>query len=174
MTTIDPMRFVIPRQYSWQIRLHREQFTARDVLEDYINQSEIAFMFQHDADDEVSRTHCHTYLFNLKRQRSTIDGYLRKRFTAGNSDFAVSQTCGKKKRPIDVIGAWCYGTTSKLIDPVLTKGMSDSEVEYLRGEAREFWQKVEEAEKSRKSHVQIMEVIIEKEKKDNIWLDYKQ
>lgn len=169
---IDPLRFIIPRQYCWQVRIHRDYFTVKDVMTEYLEQSDIAFIFQHDADDEVSRTHCHVYCFNLRRQRSTIDGYLRKRFNKGNGDFSVSQTCGKKKRPLDVIGAWIYGTKEEAIEPSYTKGLNESEIAFLKQEAVEFYQKLNEARKSRDKALEIVEVIIEKEKRDNIWTDY--
>lgn len=165
------MRFVFPARYNWQVRIHRDFYTVKDILNDYFEQSEIAFVFQHDADNEVNRTHCHSYMFKLNKQRSTIDGYLRKRYK-GNEDFSVSQTCGKKKRPVDVLGAWCYGTTKNLISPSYVKGLTETEQEFLMKEAKEFWDKMAEAEKSRQKAIELVEVVIEKEKKDSIWLDY--
>lgn len=171
---VDAMRFEFPQKECFQVRIHREYDEIKDMLEDYVAQSAIAFGFQHEADEEVSRTHCHTYYFGLKKAKNTVDKYFRSRFTGGNADFSVSQTCGKKKRPLDVVGAWNYGTTEKLLEPTYTHGLSEEEIKYLRLQAIEFWNKIKAARAKPKGQntVEIIEVVIEKEKRDNVWLRY--
>lgn len=167
---IDAMRFAFPSKEQFQVRIHREYKFIENTFQDYIDNSVISFGFEHEADDEVSRTHVHHYFFGLKRTRQTIDAYCR-RYYSTNSEFSVSQTCGKKKRPLDVRGAWIYGTTEKLLEPKWTRGLSEDELMWLRMEAIDFWNKIKESAQT-KTAVQVVEVVIEKDKKDNIWTDY--
>jgi len=155
----------------YQIRVHREFDELDNFFCKYRYDSELSFGFQHEADDQVSRTHTHLYFFGLKKRRNTVDDYVRSRFK-GNKEFSISQTCGKDKRELDVVGAWIYGTTHELLEPRFTHGLSEGNIAALKQHAQEFWEKLEQKAAAGIKSFEIMEIIIEKEKRDNIFMHY--
>lgn len=167
-----PMKFPqYDKTEKWQIRVHRSYDELDNCFVKYRYDSDKAFGFQHDADEEVSRTHCHLYFFGLKKKKQTIHEFFASRFK-GNQEFSISQTCGRDKRELDIVGAWCYGTTEKLLEPRFTHNLKDDEIAYLKEYAAEFWQKIKVAREKKITKFEILEIVIEKEKKDNIFASY--
>lgn len=168
----SPMYFPdYAKNEKYQIRIHKTFEEIDNQFAKYKYESSKSFGFQHEADEEVERTHCHLYFFGLKKHRTTVDQFMRERFK-GNSEFSVSQTCGKNKRELDIVGAWIYGTTEKLIEPKFTHGLIEEEILYLQYKAEEFWTSYRKAQEAKKKTFEIMEIVIEKEKKDNVFANY--
>ena len=153
---VDMSNYVWPSKDMYQVRIHIPYDDLNDTpYLDYFEETEVGFVFEHEADDEVNRTHCHMYFFGLKKARTTVDGFFRGKLR-GNGDFSVSQTCGKKKRPLDLVGAWCYGTKEKLLEPKLVKGLSPEEQTWLRIEAIEFWKRISDARNATQKKIEII------------------
>lgn len=166
---VDLMPYTWPRNQMWQLRISRswEELKDQYYIQHYLNTAKQSFIFQHDADDDVKRTHCHIYLFGFGLKKQSIHEYLKK-YLSGNKDFAMSQTCGHKKRDLDIKGAWTYGTTDKYLEPVFTNNIQPDVLTWLRIQAIEFYNKINEAKETKKG-VEIIEVVIEKEKQDNMY-----
>lgn len=85
-----------------------------DVSQHVIKWAELAekaLVFEHEADKEVSRTHIHGYFFGYQLQRKTLGENIKKAFNLGSRDFATSEKCSRSDpRPIDLSGAYCYGS----------------------------------------------------------------
>lgn len=95
---------------------------------------EKGFVFQHPEDEEVARTHVHGYMFNPTISRKTVSEQIAKKLgLKGNTDFSTSDKCGKKDpRPIDISGAWTYGSKFATIAPSFQKNISPVEVDELQ------------------------------------------
>lgn len=180
MTTIivpetDPVRLSLSINYgdkAWQMRIHKTFDELDNFFVKYKFESKISFGFQHEADNEVSRQHTHLYFFDLVKTKQTLSEVIGKRFGKGNGNFSVSQTCGKDKRRLDIIGAWIYGTTEYLYEPKFTWGLTDEQIAYLKERAAAFWADVERAKAQKNTVVQLVEVVVEKEKQDNVFRKY--
>jgi len=104
---------------NFQIRIRTdEDFPNVSYIQDWLDAAQQGFAFEH---NKPGNHHYHVYLFGLERNvdamRRTIGRYLPKEC------YSVGTTCGGKKRlKITEIGAYQYGTTNILLDPIWTKG----------------------------------------------------
>lgn len=116
------------------VRIHREYIDVSASLVKWCEMAETSFVFQHDADDEVERTHIHAFLFNFPIKRKTLSGYIAKTFNiTGNKDFFTSEKCSRKDpRPIDLSGAYCYGSVWNTLPPLFVKIKSPELLDRLR------------------------------------------
>lgn len=117
-----------------QFRIHREWCDVSGVMVSMFEKCEKGFVFQHPEDEEVARTHVHGYLFSPTISRKTLSEQIAKKLNLkGNTDFSTSDKCGKKDpRPIDISGAWTYGSKFATIAPSFLKNISPAEVEELQ------------------------------------------
>lgn len=122
-----------------QVRITLPSTEAVELMRDYVSRSERVLAFEHDADEDVSRTHTHLYLFDLalKRPDDDIRDHLRKYLK--KTDFMVGLSAGKKSRQITPEGAYIYATTKDAKDPTLTQGFPDEEVKSYREAAVRFY-----------------------------------
>lgn len=104
----------------------------------YMDKAEKGFSFQHNADEDISRTHVHSYFFTPPVESKSFSEQLAKKLgLKGNTDFATSEKCSKKNpRPLDISGAWCYGSKWGTIAPKFMKNISPDEVVALQEYAR--------------------------------------
>lgn len=120
----------------YQVRIHRTYDDVGTSLLQFSDKSNISFTFEHPADEEVSRIHIHQYNFDLSIKYDAISARIKKLGLKGNSDFSVSGTCGKDKRPLDLSGAWMYGSKFGTIAPKYVKNLTPEQVEQLNEYAR--------------------------------------
>lgn len=127
----------------WQVRISRPWYDISGSMIKLADKSETAVCFEHPPDDEVSRRHCHCYFMNINLKYDAMNERLKKLFPdiSGNRDFAISGTAGKRKGPIDLSGAYIYGTTEAFHAPKWLKNISMSTVEELQESARRFYAK---------------------------------
>lgn len=121
-----------------QFRIHREFSDVSGVVVSFFEKCEKGFLFQHPEDEEVARTHIHGFLFEPTITRKTLSEQIAKKLNLkGNADFYTSETCGKKdKRPLDLSGAYCYGSKWDTIAPILNKNISPVQLEELKSYSR--------------------------------------
>lgn len=122
-----------------QFRIHREFSDVSGFVVSLFNKCEKGFVFQHPPDEEVQRVHIHGYLFEPTVTRKTLSEQIAKKLNLkGNTDFGTGDTCGKKKLPLDVSGAYCYGSKWDTIAPNFSKNISPVELEELRCYSRKM------------------------------------
>jgi len=93
---------------SYAIRITRDYETLNPWINDLVSFSTTGrlVVYQHDADDEVSRTHCHLLLKDVKRNTATTVTLKRRLAKLTNQEYAVCDwsfktTYGEKKTPVD-------------------------------------------------------------------------
>lgn len=132
----------MPTSYQhYQLRIHRSWEEARPVLNQFIDICDKAVVFEHPPDDEVKRIHVHGYFFNITLKDDAVRDRIKKHGLKGNTDFFVSGQCGKDRRPLDLSGAWQYGTKQDAMRPVFTKNISPAISEELQDYARRIYAK---------------------------------
>jgi len=120
-----------------QFRVDR---TEHDVLvhaETLSRAAATVFMFQHPKEGKCKRIHTHGYLFETNVIRETFRDRLKKAFSLDKEVYETSNYCGKNdRRPLDISGAWCYGSKFATIAPFYLKNISPVQVEQLNEYAR--------------------------------------
>lgn len=98
----------------------------------------MGFLFQHEADEEVARQHIHGYLFESRIKRATLSEQIAAKLNiTGNKDFFTLDKCSKKdRRPLDMSGAYCYGSKWDTIAPSYLKNISPDLLDELRSYSR--------------------------------------
>lgn len=121
-----------------QFRIHREFSDVSGVVVSLFEKCAQGFLFQHPADEDVARTHIHGYMFEPSITRKTLSEQIAKKLNLkGNADFGTSETCGQKdKRPMDLSGAYCYGSKWDTIAPILNRNISPVLLEELKTYSR--------------------------------------
>lgn len=155
----------------YQLRIHRPYDDVASSIKQFSELSQTSFTFEHPQDDEVTRIHIHQYNFDLSIKYDAISQRIKKLGLKGNSDFSVSGTCGKDKRPLDISGAWIYGSKFGTLAPKHVKNLTPEEVEQLNEYARQFADKnphkvrlvpeQQPKEKPKTRHQHIIEVALE-------------
>lgn len=132
------------------VRIHLPYVDVSGALAKWCNMAETSFVFQHEADEEVSRTHIHAFMFGLPLERKTLSGYIKKEFNLiGNKDFFTSEKCSKvDPRPIDLSGSYCYGSKWDTLEPLFLKIISPDIVDELRTYSRSKRDSISIASKS--------------------------
>lgn len=125
----------------YQVRIHRRWDETETVLKKLSDISDHSVVFEHPPDEKVKRIHVHAYFFNLNLKDDAIRERLKKTGLKGNEDFAVSGQCGDDRRPLDLSGAWTYGTKPEALRPVFTNNISPAVIEELQEYARCFYAK---------------------------------
>lgn len=123
-----------------QFRIHREFSDVSGIVVSMFDKCEKGFLFQHDKDEEVARTHIHGFLFEPTVTRKTLSEQIAKKLhLKGNTDFFTSDKCSKKNpRPLDISGAYCYGSKWDTLAPIFQKNISPVELEELRCYSRKM------------------------------------
>lgn len=123
-----------------QFRVHRPYCDVSNVLVSLFDKCEKGFVFQHDADEEVNRTHTHGYMFAPTVSRKTLSEQIAKKLNIkGNTDFFTSDKCSRKDpRPIDISGAWIYGSKFGTVAPSFLKNISPDIVDELQAVANKW------------------------------------
>lgn len=131
---------------NFQLRVTRDWCDLSNVYHRFSDESVTSFIFKHPPDDGVSRLHHHMYFFGYRQSENTARKFMKElglNDPSGNPDWALSQSCGKrgKTRPVDISGAWIYGTTEHLYEDAfnLRKNLSPVRVEELKALAKSFW-----------------------------------
>lgn len=122
-----------------QVRIHRDYVDVSGFMVSLLDNCDQGFVFQHPKDEDVNRIHVHGYMFSpvLKCKTISQDWIKKKLNLKGNTDFTVSDKCGRTDpRPIDMSGAYCYGSKWDTIAPSFTKNISPELLEELRSYAR--------------------------------------
>lgn len=123
--------------YDLQFRVHQPWSDVSGLLVPFFNKSEKGFLFQHEADEEVARQHVHGYLFGYPFKRSSLSESIAKKLNiTGNVDFFTSDKCSRKDpRPLDISGAYCYGSKWDTVACLFSKNISPELMEQLRNYA---------------------------------------
>lgn len=122
-------------EISLQFKIHRPYTDVSGVVVSLLEKCKLGFVFEHLADEETNRTHIHGYMFGSELLPRTVsqDWIKKKLGLKGNTDFAVSNKCSKTdKRPLDVSGAFCYGSKWDTIAASHLKNISPVLLEELR------------------------------------------
>lgn len=128
-----------------QFRVSRDWSDISGVYTHISSLAEKMAVFQHTPDQGCSKLHYHMYAFGVKIGEDTLRKFLKKQSlydSSGNPDWALSQTCGKrgKTRPVDLSGAWIYGSKGKISDAFnLRKNISPATVVELEALSKAFW-----------------------------------
>lgn len=146
-----------------QLRVHApyEQVYEALMQGDYIQRSAKVLMFEHDADEEVNRTHCHIYFFGLPLKRP--DDALRDYFKAlqyKKDDYFASTKCKKGARDLTPQGAYTYGAKAQALVPKFTKGFNDEQIASMAQEAKRFYEP---------KHEKVLIIHETEVKTDNVW-----
>lgn len=122
----------------FQSRIHLEWVDVSGFVVSYMDKAEKGFAFQHNADEEVNRTHVHSYFFSPTVETKSYSEQVAKKLgLKGQHQFYTSDKCSKKdKRALDISGAWCYGSKWGTIAPVFTKNISPDLVDELQKYAK--------------------------------------
>lgn len=126
-------------QTNVQFRIHRPYTDVSGLVVSLLEECNMGFVFEHPADEEVNRTHIHGYMFGAKLKTKTIsqDWIKKKLGLKGNTDFGVSDKCSRNDpRPIDMSGAYCYGSKWDTIAASYLKNISPDLLDELRSYAR--------------------------------------
>lgn len=122
-----------------QIRVHHDDWSyIHTLIDDYLFNCSKALVFRH---TEAKRGHFHIYFIDISTQAQSVRKKFKNYFK-GNEDFSVSTTCGKDKRKITLEGAYIYGTTKELIEPIYTKGISEPDLLNLAVNAKQFYERL--------------------------------
>lgn len=122
----------------YQLRIHRPYDDVASSINQFSQLSKISFTFEHPPDDEVKRIHIHQYNFDMSIKYDAISSRVKKLGLKGNTDFSVSGTCGKDRRPLDVSGAWVYGSQCGTLMPKAILNITPDQIEQLNEYARRF------------------------------------
>lgn len=121
-------------EYTYQVRVPRTYDEAKEALVASTPALHPCFIFQHHADDSLRRTHCHAYYFNNKIQRKTHGGNISKALGL-QGDYETSSSASKHGAPLDLSGAWCYGSKWGRYAPSFVKNISPDILEQLKAYA---------------------------------------
>lgn len=124
----------------FQFRIHLAYVDVSGFVLSQFEKCAQGFVFEHEADEEVTRTHIHGYVFGCTIKPKTFSEQIKTKFNLkGNSDFSVSEKCGRKDpRPIDISGAYEYGSKWDTIRPAYLKIKSPDLLDELRSYARKM------------------------------------
>lgn len=146
-----------------QLRIHKPFDEVYDVLiqGEYIQRSVRVLIFEHEADEEVNRTHCHCYLFGitLKRPDDALRDYC-KALGYKKDDYFASTKCKKQTRDLTPQGAYTYGTKVQAIEPRFIKGFDLADIAIMAEEAKKFYQP---------KHEKVIILHETEVKPDNVW-----
>lgn len=121
--------------YTFQVRVPRNYAEAKEALLASVPALHPCFVFQHDPDTSEQRVHCHAYYFHNQIKRKSFAEGLTKALQL-NGDYATSSSCSPKDpRPLDLSGAWCYGSKWGRYAPSFMKNISPDIVEQLKAYA---------------------------------------
>lgn len=134
---------------------------------DELSKCHTAFAFEHPPTAKKT-THTHGYLFGTISAFKTFQGNVKKAFSLKANDYETSKTCGEgaNKRPLDISGAWTYGSKFATIAPKYIKNISDTQVEELNDYARKLFTQIHGKQHSTASVSKITN------KKPNVARDY--
>lgn len=119
-----------------QIRI-RTDAPFFDILciQDWLSECQSGFAFHH---NKPGNNHYHVYLFHLERNVDAMRRHLGKYYP--KECYSVSVTCGGRKRlQITYEGAYQYGTTKSLIDPLWVKGIPLDTLQEYHKIAKDFY-----------------------------------
>lgn len=128
-----------------QVRLTRDWCDVSGVYS-YISaiSSQMA-VFHHQPEQGCNRRHYHMYAFGVKQSEATLRNFLKKQplyDLSGIPEWSLKLSCGRGKntRPIDLSGAWIYGSKGTIPDAFnLRKNISPVQVEALEVLSKAFW-----------------------------------
>lgn len=126
-------------QINLQFRIHRAFSDVSGVVVSLLEKCNMGFVFEHPADEDVNRTHIHGYMFGSELLPKTVsqDWIKKKLSLKGNTDFGVSDKCSKTdKRPLDLSGAFCYGSKWDTIAASHLKNIPPAILDKLRSYSR--------------------------------------
>lgn len=121
---------------NFQIRIRTDvEWEQLNYISEWLEKAARGFAFEHKKPDNH---HYHVYLFGLERNDDAMRRHLGKHLP-NKECYAVSKTCGKKKkRPVEPQGAYTYGTTKALINHIWFKGFTNDMMENFHHTAKDF------------------------------------
>lgn len=83
----------------WQLVIHRESKELDSIL-DYVSEHTDAWLSnQHDADDQINRTHTHISLLNCDVSKQALSKAINKRGISGSDNFGILTVHPETKTP---------------------------------------------------------------------------
>ena len=127
--------------HDFQVRVTRRWEEVSPFFINTLSKTDKGFVFPHYMDAE--NIHIHAYYFKYITKRKSYAEQLTKKLDISGAQYETSSQCGKKPntRPLDVSGAWAYGSKFGTIAPVYLKNISPALVEELNEYARTFFDK---------------------------------
>lgn len=153
----------------FQLRVSYPYAHVKNHLAKILEKTQFFFIFQHDKDNEVNRTHIHAYLFNCSYAGISIRTHLKNVGYSGNADFSLGQKAGQGREPLTVAGAWRYGTTVDLQPPIHHNISDPRIVRFLAEDAESYYEDWRREENAQKDEFRVM--VLEKRVaiRDNTW-----
>lgn len=128
-----------------QVRLTRDWCDVSGVYTHISSLCSQMAVFRHEPEQGCNRQHYHMYAFDFKQSEATLRNFLKKQplyDLSGNPEWTLKLSCGRGKntRPIDLSGAWIYGSKGHIPDAFnLRKNISPVQVEALNVLSKAFW-----------------------------------
>lgn len=139
---------------NYQFRADRVFSDVSNVLVRFAEKAESGFLFEH-PETPKKCAHIHGYMFNMSIEIKTFRGKVKKTFSLTKADYETSDKCGEKKQPIDISGAYAYGSRFAQLRPLWVKNFSPAQLEALQIYSRELGDKIEFARASREKIIEI-------------------
>jgi len=114
----------------YSLRVSREYSVLKSLVEHIAEKSSKVLIYQHDADDEISRTHIHVAIFGYTMSKPTLINKMTEyvpEWVGGNADYCCKKWDGKIK--------YITYMTKGNISPSYIKEYTSEELE----EARSLW-----------------------------------
>jgi len=127
-----------------------------------------AFTFEH-PQSPTKCTHTHGYVFGSISAYKTFQGNVKTAFSLKAYDYETSKTAGTLKVPLDVSGAWAYGSRFATVAPKYLKNISPDQVEELNDYARKLFQRIYGKPHNQQS---VSKVLDKQDKKPSVVKDY--
>jgi len=118
-----------------QFRVDRRYHDVSGVMDRLFKPADSGFVFEHPPTPKKD-WHIHGYMFNPTIVVKTLRGKVKTLLSTRNNDYETSNTCGEDHRPIDMSGAFAYGSKFDTIAVSWTKNISPDLLEQLRSYAR--------------------------------------
>jgi len=104
------------------LRISRAYEDIKDVIEDWEKVSAKLLVYQHDADEEVNRTHCHMLIQECELGIEGLKKRVKSKGFMGNKDWSFTT-------PDENIEKYIIYMTKGILDPVYNKGYDPAYLE---------------------------------------------
>lgn len=135
-----------------QFRIDRVFVDVSGSLETFFTKADKGFVFEHPSTPEKG-VHCHGYMFQMPITIKRLRAKVKETFSLKNNDYESSDKCGKKRLPLDLSGAYAYGSRFGTLRPLWLKNIPLTVLEELRIYSQNIGTEIETARSSKASKV---------------------